>query len=637
MKLNVKKYQQGGIFSSLQLPNYLLYQPAPGMGAGSSQESSSESSSKSKSKKDDDEDFKLLSQKVVDELITKGLPNEVSYFLNELAEYEQSNNGIFSATTSRAKLYSLANLASNMLNNRKEYDKAVDIMKANESFSDYAVSNDGGVYVTDVKNGKTKHISLSEYKKHEDKYNVLTYGDLLESRAYEPDSRFKSGIFTTLKESVGVHKIAQNIQEIVKMLGSNEVTKEDYITANEAFGIRIQQMTPSEKEAMQLLNNYASLGDDALFKLKTTEKGYSDANAALKYIYSVLPENQKKQLMANYVINGGEDNNPVNVIKNAIMMSEDKKSEYDVDLDKTSVEKQASTRGTQRPISYMEQFLEGNVNRSKIEFTDPSYKNGYSIQLEGNITSGLPADNNESVHQMMPMTLALDYNNNGIGKYLDYNQTYCGTNKIHHSNLQNIMFDGENSAKVWMPIDSSGNIDFSSLSAFSQAKEKIKQDGIDKLPDSDQKAQKINKVFQDFGLKNITVDATGKFIQNSRMGEFLLAYGYTEDSNLIKNNLFVKKLSNSEEDYINPLMEQIYKTYKIDDPTEYFTNTHKVPVLIKINPNAHIDAKTLEGHGSMVNKTTLEDDILSSQMVMDKSQNGFTQNINASSDLIFAQ
>jgi hypothetical protein len=34
MKLNVKKYQQGGIFSSLQLPNYLLYQPAPGMGAG---------------------------------------------------------------------------------------------------------------------------------------------------------------------------------------------------------------------------------------------------------------------------------------------------------------------------------------------------------------------------------------------------------------------------------------------------------------------------------------------------------------------------------------------------------------------------------------------------------------------------
>jgi hypothetical protein len=96
------------------------------------------------------------------------------------------------------------------------------------------------------------------------------------------------------------------------------------------------------------------------------------------------------------------------------------------------------------------------------------------------------------------------------------------------------------------------------------------------------------------------------------MGEFLLAYGYTEDSNLIKNNLFVKKLSNSEEDYINPLMEQIYKTYKIDDPTEYFTNTHKVPVLIKINPNSHIDAKTLEGHGSMVNKTTLEDDMLSS-------------------------
>jgi hypothetical protein len=43
--------------------------------------------------------------------------------------------------------------------------------------------------------------------------------------------------------------------------------------------------------------------------------------------------------MANYIINGGEDNNPVNVIKNAIMMSEDKKSDYSIDLDKTAAAK----------------------------------------------------------------------------------------------------------------------------------------------------------------------------------------------------------------------------------------------------------------------------------------------------------
>ena len=618
MKLNVKKYQQGGIFSSLQLPNYLLYQPAPGMGAGYSQGSSSESSSKSKSKKDDDGDFKLLSQKVVDELITKGLPNEVSYFLNELAEYEQSNNGMFSATTSRAKLYSLANLASNMLNNRKEYDKAVDIMKANESFSDYAVSNDGGVYVTDVKNGKTKHISLSEYKKHEDKYNVLTYGDLLESRAYEPDSRFKSGIFTTLKESVGVHKIAQNIQEIVKTLGSNEVSKEDYVTANEAFGIRIQQMTPSEKEAMQLLNNYASLGDDALFKLKTTEKGYTDANAALKYIYSVLPENQKKQLMANYVINGGEDNNPVNVIKNAIMMSEDKKSEYDVDLDKNAVAKQKSNKDKTKSMTMMEMFFNGDLNQETVNFTDPTYNNKYQISLKGNVIPSLVTDNNNGV-ATAPLLYALDAKGKGMGKYLDYNNIYVGGVKTTSAALNDMLYNQSQVAKVWVPTDGNGNIDFNSLSEFGIIQQQIEQEGLQISKD----LNKINKKLADAGL-NIRLNENGEFTSNSHMEEFLLTYAYSNNGSLTKNNQFVRKIKGNEESDVMNLFDQIFKVYKMESPINsvFANNTFQAPILIRVNKNAAINAQAFAGHGSLMNPGTLEDNMLRQELEPEETMIG---------------
>lgn len=618
MKLNVKKYQQGGIFSSLQLPNYLLYQPAPGMGAGYSQESSSGSSSKSKSKKDDDGDFKLLSQKVVDELITKGLPNEVSYFLNELAEYEKLNDGMFSASTSRAKLYSLANLASNMLNNRKEYDKAVDLMKANESFSDYAISNDGGVYVTDIKNGKTKHISLSEYKKHEDKYNVLTYGDLLESRAYEPDSKFKSNIFTTLKESVGVHKIAQNIQEIVKMLGSNEVTKEDYITANEAFGIRMQQMTPAEKEAMQLLNNYASLGNDALFKLKTTDKGYSDANAALKYIYSVLPENQKKQLMANYVINGGEDNNPVNVIKNAIMMSEDKKSDYSIDLDKTAASKQKSNSDKTKNTTMMEMFFNGDLNQETVNFTDPTYNNKYQISLKGNVIPSLVTDNNNGV-ATAPLLYALDAKGKGMGKYLDYNNIYVGGVKTTSAALNDMLYNQGQVAKVWVPTDGNGNIDFNSLSEFGIVQQQIEQEGL-QIPKD---LNKINKKLADAGL-NIRLNEQGEFTSTSHMEEFLLTYAYSNNGSLTKNNQYVRKIKGKEESDVMNLFDQIFKAYKMESPINsvFANNTFQAPVLIRVNKHAAINAQAFAGHGSLMNPGTLEDNMLRQELEPEETMIG---------------
>lgn len=618
MKLNVKKYQQGGIFSSLQLPNYLLYQPAPGMGAGSSQGSSSEGSSKSKSKKDDDGDFKLLSQKVVDELITKGLPNEVSYFLSELAEYEQSNNGIFSASTSRAKLYSLANLASNMLNNRKEYDKAVDLMKANESFSDYAVSNDGGVYVTDIKNGKTKHISLSEYKKHEDKYNVLTYGDLLESRAYEPDSRFKSNIFTTLKESVGVHKIAQNIQEIVKMLGSNEVTKEDYVTANEAFGIRMQQMTPAEKEAMQLLNNYASLGDDALFKFKITEKGYSDANAALKYIYSVLPENQKKQLMANYIINGGEDNNPVNVIKNAIMMSEDKKSDYSIDLDETAASRQKSKSDKTRNTTMMEMFFNGDLNQETVNFTDPTYNNKYQISLKGNVIPSLVTDNNNGV-ATAPLLYALDAKGKGMGKYLDYNNIYVGGVKTTSAALNDMLYNQGQVAKVWVPTDGNGNIDFNSLTEFGIIQQQIEKEGL-QIPKD---LNKINKKLADAGL-SIRLNEKGEFTSTSHMEEFLLTYAYSNNGNLTKNNQYIRKIKGKEESDVMNLFDQIFKVYKMESPINsvFANNTFQAPVLIRVNKHAAINAQAFAGHGSLMNPGTLEDNMLRQELEPEETMIG---------------
>jgi hypothetical protein len=86
----------------------------------------------------------------------------------------------------------------------------------------------------------------------------------------------------------------------------------------------------------------------------------------------------------------------------------------------------------------------------------------------------LTTDNGNAVANL-PLQIAL---NETIGKYLDKNQIYVGEEKLTEGALNNIAYSNSPVAKVYMPVDQNGNIDWAGFHAFSEAEEEIKKNNI---------------------------------------------------------------------------------------------------------------------------------------------------------------
>lgn len=193
MKLKVKKLQTGGgmpftVYSPTEYYTTNPYiQGLDAMRGGSQQPQGG--SQKSGSGLD------LLPEQVVNELMKKGLPNDINAFLAEARKLEQS--GPFTSGMNRASIYNLAALANQAIFNRNAFDDATKTAEAQGSLSEIAFSANQGVYVQD--NGKVKHVSFADYTKNKEKYNPLTIGQLMQARAYSPNAAWDSTMVQTIQ------------------------------------------------------------------------------------------------------------------------------------------------------------------------------------------------------------------------------------------------------------------------------------------------------------------------------------------------------------------------------------------------------------------------------------------------------
>ena len=193
MKLKVKKLQTGGgmpftVYSPTEYYTINPYiQGLDAMRGGSQQPKGG--SQKSGSGLD------LLPEQVVNELMKKGLPNDINAFLAEARKLEQS--GPFTSGMNRASVYNLAALANQAIFNRSAFDDATKTAEAQGSLSEIAFSANQGVYVQD--NGKVKHVSFGDYNKNKEKYTPLTVGQLMQARAYSPNAAWDSTMVQTIQ------------------------------------------------------------------------------------------------------------------------------------------------------------------------------------------------------------------------------------------------------------------------------------------------------------------------------------------------------------------------------------------------------------------------------------------------------
>lgn len=614
MKLNIQKLQIGGVplFSASVNPMVAAEQQA-------------QATTSAKSGRGD-----LISAKTLEALDANGNPNDVRRFYEMMDQFERSAN--FGMGVNRSQLYALKAYANQVIMQGKYTKSAEEYANKNGSWDEIAVSQDGFLYVMDDE-GKLSKVSLNKFDKN--KQIPLTIGQLLEQRKFSPALVNNTEIATTIGNSIGMEKINEYIQDIVKTIGESKTASDAYIDVAGIVGsANAKRMTTSELAAIQSLAK-AKIDKDTIFKVKE-EMSDTNIQEGLKYIMSVLPRNMQLQLRANWVAQGHSVSNSdeyiVDIISKALLAGRDQSYKFGFDYD-APMNKAAGTKASTEKtynMTPLEVFFDGNLNQTDIKITDPSYNNQYQLTAKGVVMGQLTGDNGKAVSNA-PLSIAL---NATISKYLDYNQVYIGDQKVKESQLQNVAYGHDKMATVWMPVDASGEIDWRGFNAYQEAEKKCEENNITD-PQEKNKIHALNGSFARF-------NAEGKIIQTNGVEQFFLTYGYTTDGNMGDNRYF-QKLTGDEEDAAQQLIDAIYnKTsakatgLKSMDNNGIFSDVVKVPVFIKVSPNASSDARIYAGHGPVeTNNHTQEEHMVRQQVLQQPLQED--EVITANSQLLYSE
>jgi len=89
-----------------------------------------------------------------------------------------------------------------------------------------AVGSRGQLYTQD-KDGNIKTVGMSEYDPEKHGY-ALTVGDLIEQRKFNPNKAYDTDLTQTINNNLGMQKINEYIQGIIKTVGESRNTSEAY-------------------------------------------------------------------------------------------------------------------------------------------------------------------------------------------------------------------------------------------------------------------------------------------------------------------------------------------------------------------------------------------------------------------------
>lgn len=586
----INKLQAGGGIYFSAVANPLL--------AGTQASSQSSGGSGSSSKDDG-----ILSESIMNKLSEKALPNDFRKFMLMVGDFEFQQSMGFSGTN-RRKLYDIRSYANQIIQQAEYLKNAEEQAVKNGALGEVAVDSRGFLYVPDEK-GRIIKVAPSQFDS--EKHTALTVGELLQQRKENDYMIDRSDVATTVGNNIGVEKINDYILNIIKEVGSNKTESEAYTDLASIVGqANAKRPNNAQLQAIQgIANELNKIGGNAIFKQKELMSS-KNMQEAFAYIMSVLPQNMKNQLMGRYVANGGnyEDaaTHTQSLILNALAAGNKTEFHYGIDYE-TGINKAAGNSADntkQRPQGVVEMFFNQNLNRGQIQISNPNYRNGYTISVQGSTIPSLSLDSDKGI-DTMPLYLALEHNGNGMGKYLDHNKVWMGYDKANYFDLSKVLYTGNQVANVWLPVTPNGDIDWQSFDAFCEAEDNIKRLGI---TDPAMKTQEHKKAGSP-----VEYDSDGEISKNRNVAQFMMVHGYTADKYITSDNLLYRELDNKEEDQLDDIINQINNKYDSDINTSgLFTDLVQLPIFIKIQDNAGLNAAYYAHQGSMVDKKTLQDD-----------------------------
>ena len=527
------KFQQGGS----AIPPLVSYQPVMVTNNGASETASTVGSSKSSEESSDLTDKDLL--KMLEKL--DGLPNDMQALTQVLSNfYIDQQYSPFPNTANIASRYLQALQMMRTANfNRKQYDNAFNIVSNNGGINELAINEKGFLICVNDK-GDFKYLKPEQLAQTSD-YQPVTNSELLRLRAYNPELAGDNRILGVVANGIGIDSVIKYIKDSISNLGTTDTSQQGYISTQQGQIITgIQTLTNAIQTASQNGIKFDGTTQD-LYQYKIINKTQKEqADSALKYIYTTLPENAKTLLKTR--TDSGTDQDAQKLIATIISSQIDYTNQYDIELKagKTAQKASKDTSGTKDATEQETSFL-SNIQQSIGGSTQGmTIDTGTGIQMtvEGSYYPQVTKPNGDaitdtSMSQMLADShlMSLIKNNKSI--------TY-GDQKITPEQLKNITYNNTGVLRANLPIKSDGTVNLDLLVQYQQAEAEM---------NATNDPQKRGEILKKHGLSDL-LKSNGT-PDEKKFGAFIVAEGYTTERNGIKKSDFVKYIKDPSDEQID--------------------------------------------------------------------------------------
>lgn len=527
------KFQQGGS----AIPPLVSYQPVMVTGEpGAVSTTSSADSSKNEGGSDlTDKDLLKMLEKL------DGLPNDMQALTKVLSDfYIDQQYSSFPNTANIASRYLQALQMMRTANfNRKQYDNAFNIVSNNGGINELAINEKGFLICVNDK-GDFKYLKPEQLAQTSD-YQPVTNSELLRLRAYNPELAGDNRILGVVANGIGIDSVIKYIKDSISNLGTTDTSQQGYISTQQGQIITgIQTLTNAIQTASQNGIKFDGTTQD-LYQYKIINKTQKEqADAALKYIYTTLPENAKTLLKMR--TNSGTDQDAQKLIATIISSQIDYTNQYDIELKAGKTVQKASkdTSGTKDVTEQETSFL-SNIQQSiggSTQGMTIDTGTGIQMKVEGSYYPQVTKPNGDaitdtSMSQMLADShlMSLIKNNKSI--------TY-GDQKITPEQLKNITYNNTGVLRANLPIKPDGTVNLDLLVQYQQAEAEM---------NATNDPQKRGEILKKHGLSDL-LKSNGT-PDEKKFGAFIVTEGYTTERNGIKKSDFVKYIKDPSDEQID--------------------------------------------------------------------------------------
>ena len=413
--------------------------PFQGAARSTASESNGSDSDSSSGKGDNDVGLKTLLN-LVKEL--DGLPVDTTLVAQSIKEmYNEAslyNNGHISTDDLVTTYLSALQKIKVAKFNEAQFNTAQKEVTEKGGLHEIAIDEHGRLFVQDVESGAMNKMTIEEFKQLKDeepnKYEALTNSNLLYYRAHSPQFAFNNDILRVVSNGIGEKQVTELLLQVANNMGKDVLQQEGYSQKNsEAITRGMGELQEAYTQGMTV---------NGLYKQEyLSEDQNAQIAAALKYLWSSLPENAK--VFLKYKSDGSESG-AVGLMSDLLFSRNNYKQEFRQNLTKHPDSNSDDNKSGKIELDPVKAMILGMGYQKEV-----TLKTGSSY--EAHILGNYSVLTNESGNPLGEYTSLREVSNGAFAPSLDLNNATFGGARIE--TLNRAYLNNADIVAMDLPID----------------------------------------------------------------------------------------------------------------------------------------------------------------------------------------